>query len=131
VGGTVAIVGGDVVFTPTASFNSPASFTYTVIDDGNVWCRRPRSTWRSPVKRQPVANPDAASTINTLLASIVVLTNDMLTAAPERQASCKPQRQAHWLHASASSPAVISYSISDGADGTPEQRDGQCGHNAP
>ena len=32
--GTVALVGGDAVFTPTANYNGPASFTYT-ISDGN------------------------------------------------------------------------------------------------
>ncbi|WP_374368821.1 beta strand repeat-containing protein, partial [Piscinibacter sp.] len=34
VNGTVALVGGNVVFTPTANYNGPASFTYTV-SDGN------------------------------------------------------------------------------------------------
>ncbi|MBG1263698.1 cadherin-like domain-containing protein, partial [Nostoc commune] len=34
VGGTVSLVGGNVVFTPTANYNGPASFTYTV-SDGN------------------------------------------------------------------------------------------------
>ena len=32
VGGTVALAGGDVVFTPTAGFSGPASFTYTIND---------------------------------------------------------------------------------------------------
>jgi hypothetical protein len=34
VGGTVSIVGGNVVFTPTANYNGPASFQYTVEDNG-------------------------------------------------------------------------------------------------
>ncbi|MBK8188744.1 MAG: tandem-95 repeat protein [Cellvibrio sp.] len=34
VNGTVALVGSNVVFTPTANYNGPASFTYTV-SDGN------------------------------------------------------------------------------------------------
>ncbi len=37
VGGTVSINGsGDVVFTPTANYNGPASFTYTVTDNGQT-----------------------------------------------------------------------------------------------
>jgi VCBS repeat-containing protein len=32
VNGRVALVGGNVVFTPAANYNGPASFTYTVID---------------------------------------------------------------------------------------------------
>lgn len=37
VGGTVSINGsGNVVFTPTANFNGPASFTYTVQDNGQT-----------------------------------------------------------------------------------------------
>jgi hypothetical protein len=34
VGGTVSIVAGDVVFTPTANYYGPASFDYTVADNG-------------------------------------------------------------------------------------------------
>ena len=33
VGGTVALVGGNIVFTPTANYSGAASFTYTVIDN--------------------------------------------------------------------------------------------------
>src|SRR6185436_259037 len=36
VGGTVSIVAGDVVFTPTADYNGPASFDYTVEDNGTT-----------------------------------------------------------------------------------------------
>lgn len=34
VGGTVQLVGSDVVFTPTPNYSGPASFTYTVTDNG-------------------------------------------------------------------------------------------------
>lgn len=34
IGGTVNIVGTDVIFTPAANFNGAASFTYTVVDNG-------------------------------------------------------------------------------------------------
>ena len=36
VGGSVAISGADVLFTPDADFNGPASFTYTVRDNGTT-----------------------------------------------------------------------------------------------
>ncbi|MBL8829710.1 MAG: cadherin-like domain-containing protein, partial [Planctomycetaceae bacterium] len=36
VGGTVAIVGTDVIFTPAANYNGPASFVYTVQDNGTT-----------------------------------------------------------------------------------------------
>ena len=36
VGGTVAISGTDVIFTPTANFNGAASFSYTVTDNGTT-----------------------------------------------------------------------------------------------
>ncbi|HVQ38409.1 MAG TPA: Ig-like domain-containing protein, partial [Pyrinomonadaceae bacterium] len=36
VGGTVGIVSGDVVFTPTSNYNGPASFQYTVEDNGTT-----------------------------------------------------------------------------------------------
>jgi hypothetical protein len=35
-GGTVAIAAGDVVFTPTANYSGPASFIYTVEDNGTT-----------------------------------------------------------------------------------------------
>src|SRR6185436_10105627 len=35
-GGTVAIVDGDVVFTPTTGYSGPAIFTYTVEDNGTT-----------------------------------------------------------------------------------------------
>src|SRR6185436_7373950 len=36
VGGTVSISGGNVLFTPTANYSGPASFDYTVEDDGTT-----------------------------------------------------------------------------------------------
>src|SRR5439155_302953 len=36
VGGTVNISGGFVIFTPTADYNGPASFVYTLTDDGTT-----------------------------------------------------------------------------------------------
>ncbi len=36
IGGTVEIVGGEIKFTPTADYNGPASFDYTLQDDGTT-----------------------------------------------------------------------------------------------
>jgi autotransporter-associated beta strand protein len=36
IGGTVDIVGTDVIFTPASDFNGTASFVYTVVDDGTT-----------------------------------------------------------------------------------------------
>lgn len=36
VGGTVAIAGTDIIFTPTPDYNGPASFNYVVEDDGTT-----------------------------------------------------------------------------------------------
>src|SRR5207249_4820677 len=36
IGGTVSIVGTDVIFTPTPDYNGPASFVYTLVDDGTT-----------------------------------------------------------------------------------------------
>lgn len=36
VGGTVTIVSGNVVFSPTPNYNGPASFTYTITDNGQT-----------------------------------------------------------------------------------------------
>jgi VCBS repeat-containing protein len=36
VGGTVSIVGTDVVFAPTADYNGPAGFVYTLVDNGTT-----------------------------------------------------------------------------------------------
>jgi hypothetical protein len=41
-GGTVALVGGNIVFTPTANFNGAGSFTYTVSDGNGGHLRLPR-----------------------------------------------------------------------------------------
>jgi hypothetical protein len=65
VGGTVAIVGGNVVFTPTASNGQPALLT---IIDGNGSSTLTVNVAVTPVNDAPVkANTDMASTpINTL-----------------------------------------------------------------
>jgi hypothetical protein len=62
VGGTVAIVGTNVVFTPTPNYNGPASFTYTVIDGQGGSSTATVSLAVNPVNDAPVAANDIAST---------------------------------------------------------------------
>ncbi len=52
VNGTVALIGGNVVFTPAPDYNGPASFTYTVADSLGA-----RSTASVAVDVTPVAEP--------------------------------------------------------------------------
>ncbi len=72
VGGTVAIVGTDVIFTPAANYNGPASFVYTVQDNGTT---------------NGAADPKTATaTVSFLIAEInspPVAGNDTLSAVAE------------------------------------------------
>ncbi|MEJ5992769.1 Ig-like domain-containing protein, partial [Ramlibacter sp. PS3R-8] len=61
VGGTVALVGGDVVFTPDPNFTGAASFTYT-ITDGTSSDSATVIVNVTPVQDAPTANPNAFST---------------------------------------------------------------------
>ncbi|WP_143684920.1 tandem-95 repeat protein, partial [Variovorax sp. KK3] len=71
VNGSVALVGGNVVFTPAANFNGPASFTYTVSDGNGGTSTATVTVNVAAVNDAPVAVDDVASTtINTPLANI-------------------------------------------------------------
>src|SRR5205085_1208482 len=70
IGGTVAIVGGHVEFTPTPDFNGAASFDYTVQDNGKTNCAadlRPdtgtATFTATEVNDAPVATDDALSSV--------------------------------------------------------------------
>ena len=132
VGGTVSLQGSNVVFTPTLNYNGPASFTYTVIDGKGGSATATVNLSVNPVNDNPVANADTASTpINTALGSINVLANDTdvdgnpLSATT---ASVNPAQGSVSINGDGTlaftpatnfaGPAVISYSISDGAGGT-------------
>ena len=95
VGGTVAIVGTDVVFTPTANYNGPASFDYSVSDNGTTnGAPDAKSDTGSvtftvtEVNDAPVANADTLSSVaedsgaRTILASSLI-TNDSKGPANE------------------------------------------------
>ncbi|MDO8344438.1 MAG: Ig-like domain-containing protein, partial [Cellvibrio sp.] len=60
VNGSVSIVGGDVVFTPTPGYHGPASFTYT-ITDGNSTSTATVSINVEKANTAPVANDDEAA----------------------------------------------------------------------
>ncbi len=77
VNGTVALVGGNVVFTPAPDYHGPASFTYTVSDGNGGTSTATVAVTVSSVNDDPVATPDVASTaINVALPAIDVLSND-------------------------------------------------------
>ncbi|WP_132559766.1 DUF5801 repeats-in-toxin domain-containing protein [Rhizobium sullae] len=86
VGGTVAIVNGQVVFTPAANFNGTASFDYTISDNGNTNGSDDFKTsighasfTVTAVNEAPVANEDGpfATLANTaLIVTTGLLAND-------------------------------------------------------
>ena len=74
-GGTAAIVGNRVQFTPTAGFSGSGSFTYTVRDAvGNT------SSASSTVTVLPIGVDDTAATTEATAVPIAVLANDLGTA---------------------------------------------------
>jgi hypothetical protein len=86
VGGTVMISGTDVVFTPTANYNGPASFDYTVQDNGTTNGAADPKTDVGSVSFNITAvndNPDAVDDNATVVEdsgpnTINVLTNDSI-----------------------------------------------------
>ena len=65
IGGTVSIVGGNVVFTPTADYNGPASFDYTVEDNGTTnGVADPKTSGTATVSFNITAVADAPSVTN-------------------------------------------------------------------
>jgi Calx-beta domain-containing protein/cadherin-like protein/Big-like domain-containing protein/uncharacterized protein DUF4214 len=80
VGGTVAINGTNVEFTPTANFNGPASFDYTVQDNGTTNGVNDFKTAVghvsfpvAPIADTPAATPNPASTNEDTQTSGIVL----------------------------------------------------------
>ena len=132
VNGTVALVGANVVFTPNANYNGPASFTYTVSDSNGGISTATVNFTVTPVNDNPVANTDSASTaINTTITSINVLGNDTdvdgdilsVTSAtvPAAQGTVSINSDGTLRFVPAlnfSGPATITYSVSDGNGGT-------------
>ncbi|XZG68752.1 retention module-containing protein [Chitinibacteraceae bacterium HSL-7] len=61
VNGTVALVNGQIVFTPDPNYNGPASFTYTVDDGNGATDTATVNIIVTPVNDPPVANDDNAT----------------------------------------------------------------------
>ncbi|HEX8772070.1 MAG TPA: tandem-95 repeat protein [Pyrinomonadaceae bacterium] len=65
VGGTVSISGGNVLFTPTADYNGPASFQYTVEDNGTTnGAAAPITSAAATVSFNITPTPDTPSVTN-------------------------------------------------------------------
>jgi DNA/RNA endonuclease G (NUC1) len=81
--GTVELAGGTVSYTPAANYNGPASFTYSVCDDGTT-NSSPDSKCTTatvnvtvdPVNDSPTAADDSATTDEDTSVTINVLAND-------------------------------------------------------
>ncbi len=73
--GSVQLVGGQLIFTPTANYNGPASFTYT-ITDGTVTATATVSGTVTPVNDAPVAVNDTFTVAEDGNTTIAVLGND-------------------------------------------------------
>ncbi|MFN2579063.1 MAG: Ig-like domain-containing protein [Pyrinomonadaceae bacterium] len=81
--GTVALDSGMVTYTPAANFNGPASFTYTVCDDGTTngladsKCATATVNVNvAAVNDNPTATDDSATTNEDTPVNVTVLTND-------------------------------------------------------
>ncbi|MFV8433698.1 tandem-95 repeat protein, partial [Vibrio owensii] len=73
--GTVAIVDGELVFTPAEDFNGEATITY-VVTDGELTDEATVSVTVNPVNDAPVANDDSTTTDEDTPVTIDVLPND-------------------------------------------------------
>jgi len=72
--GTVSIVGGNVIFTPAANYNGPASFTYTTSDGKGGTATATVNLSVTPVNDVPVANADSVLAKQNTAISIPVAT---------------------------------------------------------
>ncbi|AYO15175.1 tandem-95 repeat protein [Vibrio owensii] len=73
--GTVAIVDGELVFTPAEDFNGEATITY-VVTDGELTDEATVSVTVNPVNDAPIANNDSTTTDEDTPVTIDVLPND-------------------------------------------------------
>ena len=90
IGGMVALANGQVTFTPSANFNGPASFSYTVSDGNGGSDTATVSLTVTAVNDAPVANDDAGTateqgTSPGTAATGNVLANDTDVDTPDTQ----------------------------------------------
>jgi VCBS repeat-containing protein len=93
VGGTAVLVGGDVIFTPTADYNGPAGFSYMLRDNGTTSGALDAKTMAvtvsfviTEVNDAPQATPDAAIVAEDSAANVIaVLANDV--RGPQNESS--------------------------------------------
>jgi large repetitive protein len=131
--GAVAIVNGQVVFTPDANYNGPASFTYTISDGKGGSDTATVSLNINPENDAPNAlndgvitgNEDIPLTINfaTLLANDNDIDGDKLTitsvqAAVHGAVAIVNGQVVFTPDANYNGPASFTYTISDGKGGT-------------
>ncbi|MBB6055796.1 retention module-containing protein [Tolumonas osonensis] len=139
VNGSVSLVNGNVVFTPTADYNGPASFTYTISDGAGGTDTATVSIDVTPVNDDPdavnddpEANPDALTTKEdvpltilpaTLLANDSDIDGDPLSIVSVQNAvngavSLVNGNVVFTPATDYNGPASFTYTISDGKGGT-------------
>ncbi|WP_205895843.1 Ig-like domain-containing protein, partial [Pseudomonas leptonychotis] len=127
--GSVALVGGNVVFTPNANYNGPATFTYTVSDGLGGLATATATIGIKAVNDAPVAVADSATTNEDTPVIINVLANDTdvdgdlltVTGATASNGSVVVNANNTLSFTPASNfsgTALIQYSITDGKGGT-------------
>ena len=127
--GSVALVGGNVVFTPDANYNGSATFTYTVSDGQGGLSTATVTLGIKPVNDAPVAVADSATTNEDTPVTINVLANDTdvdgdsltVTGATASNGTVVVNANNTLSFTPASNfsgTALIQYSISDGKGGT-------------
>ncbi|MFZ3184551.1 MAG: Ig-like domain-containing protein, partial [Pseudomonas sp.] len=127
--GSVALVAGNVVFTPSANFNGTTTFTYTISDGKGGTATATATVNVKPVNDAPTAGTDSVSTNEDAPVTINVLSNDndvdgnalSVTSATSDHGSVLINANGSLTFTPTSNysgTATINYSISDGKGGT-------------